>query len=112
MLGEIASALGAKRVNLRAVHAGNEGGQGVVRVVVDKLALAKKVLAARGWQPDEEEILEVELADRPGTLGDVAKLLGDARVNITYVFVSTVGGRKATAFLGVSDMKAALRALR
>lgn len=112
MLGEIASALGAKRVNLRAVHAGNEGGQGVVRVVVDKLALAKKVLAARGWQPDEEEILEVELADRPGALGEVAKLLGDARVNITYVFVSTTGGRKATAFLGVSDMNAALRALR
>ncbi len=112
MLGEIASALGAMNVNLRAVHGGNEDGQGVVRLVVDKLAIAKKVLAARGWQPDEEEILEVELADKPGALGEVAKLLGDARVNIKFVFASTAGGRKATAFLAVSDMKAALRALR
>jgi len=112
MLGEIASALGAMNVNLRAVHGGNENGQGVVRLVVDKLAIAKKVLAARGWQPDEEEILEVELADKPGALGEVAKLLGDARVNITSVFVSTAGGRKVTAFLAVSDMKAALKALR
>jgi hypothetical protein len=112
MLGEIASALGAMNVNLRAVHGGNEDGQGVVRLVVDKLAIAKKVLTARGWRPDEEEILEVELADKPGALGEVAKLLGDARVNIKFVFVSTAGGRKATAFLAVSDMKAALRALR
>ncbi len=56
ILGEITSALGAKNVNLRALHAGNEGGQGVVRLVVDKLAVAKKVLASRGWQPDEEEV--------------------------------------------------------
>jgi len=81
-------------------------------VVVDKLGLAKKVLAAHGWPPEEEEILEVELADKPGALGEVAKLLGDARVNINSVFVSTAGGRRATAFLAVSDMKAALKALR
>jgi hypothetical protein len=112
MLGEIASALGEKHVNLRAVHGGNEGGQGVVRLVVDRLALAKKVLAAHGWRPEEEEIVEVELADRPGTLGEAARLLGDARINIRYVFVSTGGGRSATAYLAVPDVKAALKALR
>jgi hypothetical protein len=112
MLGEIASALGAKNVNLRAVHGSNEGGQGVVRMVVDKRAVAKKVLSAHGWPPEEEEILEVELFDRPGALGEAAKLLGDAGVNIKYVFATTTGTRKTTAFLAVSDMKAALRALR
>ncbi|HEY6002148.1 MAG TPA: ACT domain-containing protein [Anaeromyxobacter sp.] len=112
MLGEIASALGAKNVSLRAVHGSNEGGQGVVRLVVDKLALAKRILAAQGWRPEEEEILRVELADEPGALGEVAKLLGHARVNIEYVFASTAGGRKATAYLAVSDMGAALKALR
>jgi hypothetical protein len=112
MLGEIASALGTKNVNLRAVYGSNEGGQGVVRLVVDKLAAAKKVLDARGWRPEEEEVLEVELSDKPGTLGEVAKLLGDAGVNINYVFVSTSGARKATVFLAVSDMKRALSALR
>ena len=111
MLGEIASALGAKNVNLRAVHGSNEDGQGVVRMVVDKLAVAKKVLSAHGWPP-EEEVLEVELFDRPGALGEAAKLLGDAGVNIKYVFATTTGTRKTTAFLAVSDMKAALRALR
>jgi hypothetical protein len=112
MLGEIAAALGAKKINLRAVHGSTEGGQGIVRVVVDKPAAAKKVLAQRGWRPEEEEVLEIELSDKPGAMGEAANRLGQASVNIRYVFVSTSGARKVTAFLAVSDMKAALKALR
>jgi hypothetical protein len=111
-LGEITSALGAKGINLRAVHGYSEGVQGVVCLVVDKLAAANRVLVGRGLEPEEEEVLEVELAHRPGALGEVAKVLGDAGVNIKYVFVGPAGARKATAFLAVSDMQRALRALR
>jgi len=112
VLGEIASALGAKGINVRAVHAWAEHGHGVVCVVVDKLAAANRLLSTRGLKPQEEEILEVELADKPGTLGEVAKNLGDAGVNIRYVFVGPGGGRRATVYLAVSDMTAALKALR
>ncbi len=111
MLGEIASALGAKGINLRAVHGYAESGQGVVCLVVDKLAAASKVLAARGLSPEVEEVLEIELAHKPGALGDTAKLLGDAGINIKYVFVGPASARKATVFLAVSDMQAALKAL-
>jgi len=112
VLGEIASALGAKGINVRAVHAYAEGGQGVVCLVVDKLAAANKLLVARGHEPEEEEVLEIQLANKPGTLGDAAKLLGDAGVNIRYVFVGADGGRKTTVYLAVSDMDKALKALR
>src|SRR5512134_3527414 len=111
-LGEIASALGAKGINLRAVHGYSEAGQGVLCLVVDKLAAATRVLAARGLRPEEEEILEVHLSDEPGTMGEAAKILGDAGVNIRYVFVGTARGRKVTVYLAVSDMVAALKALR
>jgi hypothetical protein len=112
VLGEITSALGAKKINVRAVHAYAEGGRGVVCLVVDKLAPANKVLAARGLKPEEEEVLEIQLANKPGTLGDAAKLLGDAGVNIRYVFVGAGGGRKTTVFLAVSDLAKALKVLR
>ena len=112
MLGEIMSALGAKKVNVRAVHGGSENGQGVVRLVADKFADAKRVLAANGWSPEKEEVLEVAVADKPGALGEVAKRLGDAGVNIKCVFVGPGGARKATVFLAVSDLKAALKAVR
>ena len=112
VLGEITSALGAKKINVRAVHAYAEGGRGVVCLVVDKLAPANKLLAARGLKPEEEEVLEIQLANKPGTLGDAAKLLGDAGVNIRYVFVGAGGERKTTVFLAVSDLAKALKVLR
>ncbi len=111
LLGEIASALGSAGVNLRAVQAGNDGARAVVRMVVDRVPAAKKALGARGWAAEEEEVLELELSDEPGTLGEVARSLGEAGVNIEYVFVTTTGAKKATAFLAVSDMRKALRTL-
>src|SRR5512140_3514343 len=78
MLGEITAALSAKDVNLRAVYGGNQGGQGIVRMVVDKLAAAKKALEAHGWHPEEEDVLEVSLRDAPGALAEVTKRLGEA----------------------------------
>jgi hypothetical protein len=112
MLGEIASALGDKNINLRAVNGWVENGQGVVRLVVDKFAAAKKVLTAKGWQPEEQDLLEIELADKPGTLGAAAAKLGAAGVNIRHIFVGAGGGRKVTLFVAVSDAAAATKALR
>ncbi len=112
VLGEIATALGQKGINMRAVHGYSEAGQGVLCVVVDKLAAANRVLTARGLKVEEEEILEVQLADKPGTMGDVAKMLGDAGVNIRYVFVGTARGRRVTVYLAVDDVNEALASLR
>ncbi len=112
MLGEVASALGEKKVNVRAVNAWVEGSEGIVRVVVDKHAVAKRLLAQRGWQPEERDVIELELADKPGALGAAAAKLGAAGVNITHVYLGTGGSRKATVFLGVSDVAAASKALR
>lgn len=113
MLGEIASALGEKKANILAIMGATEGGRGAVRVVVDKTAVAKKVFAARGWQTTEEEVLEVTLGNTPGTLGKVASKLGKAGINIEYLYGGPAGGaRKANAYFGVSDLKAALKAAR
>lgn len=111
-LGEVTAALAEKKLNLRAVNAWVEGNEGVVRLVAEKTPAAKKALAARGWQVEELEVVELELADKPGALAEKATALGRAGVNITHVFVGTGGARKATIFLGVSDVALALKALR
>jgi hypothetical protein len=111
-LGEVAAALAEKKVNLRAVNAWVEGAEGVIRMVVDKAPAAKKALAAKGWQVEEHEVAEVELADKPGTLAEKAAALGRAGINITHVMVGPGGARKATVFMGVSDVAAALKAMR
>lgn len=112
-LGEVGSALGAKKINIKAFTAWGEGDRGGVRVIVDKPAAAKKVCAANGWEAAEEEVLEVAAPHTPGSLGRIAKKLGDAGINIRYSYSGTGGGaRKAMVYFGVSDLKAALKAAR
>jgi hypothetical protein len=112
MLGEIGSALGAKKANIRAFVATVEGGRGAIRVVVDKTAVAKKVFASKGWETTEEEVLEVTLGDKPGALGNLGQKLAAAGVNIAYAYAGGGSARKVNVYLAVSDMKAALKAAR
>jgi hypothetical protein len=113
MLGEVASALGEKKVNIRAVTAWVEGGRGSIRVVVDKPAAAKKAMAAHGWATTEEDVLEVALTDSPGSLGKIAQKLGKAGVNIQQAYIGSAGAaRRVNVYFGVSDLKAALKAAR
>jgi len=113
VLGEIAGALGEKKTNIVAIMGATEGGRGAVRMVVDKPATAKKIFAGRGWQTTEEEVLQVTLADSPGSLGRLATKLGKAGVNIEYIYAGSAGSaRKLNAYIGVSDLKTALKAAR
>jgi hypothetical protein len=110
MLGEIAGALGAKKVNIVGLCAATTGGGAMIWVVVDKLAAAKKVFAQQGWQATEDEVLAVTLSDAPGSLGRFASKLGKAGVNITFVYTGSArSARKVNAYFGVSDLKAALK---
>jgi hypothetical protein len=109
MLGEVASALAAGKVDIRAANAWVEGGEGVVRLVVDKVPAARKALAKRGWRMEELEILAVELPDKPGALAGLASALGAAGVDIGHLYVGAARARKAAVYLGVSDLGAAAK---
>jgi len=111
-LGRVAEALGEKKVSIRAFMASSIDGRGFVRLVVDKPAVAKKVLAANGWALTESDVIEVTLDDRPGALGAVADRLGAAGVNIDYAYVGHSGlARKVNLYLSVNDLKRGLATL-
>lgn len=110
MLGEVATALGAKKVNIKGITAAAMQGGGMIWLVVDKNAAAKTVLAKNGWETKEDEVLAVTLSDSPGALGRFATKLGKAGVNITFAYAGSAGSaRKMTGYFGVSDLKAALK---
>src|ERR1700756_1971620 len=101
MLGEVATALGEKKVNIVGMTAAAMQGGGMIWLVVDKTAAAKKALAQRGWDAKEDEVLAVTLSDTPGSLGRFASKLGKAGINITFAYTGTAGSaRKQTGFFG------------
>lgn len=109
-LGEVAAALGEKKVNIVGFSGAKQGEQGFIWMVVDKTAAAKRVFAQKGWHATEDEVLAVTLSDAPGSLGRFATKLGKAGVNITFAYTGSAGSaRKLNAYFGVSDLKAALK---
>ena len=113
LLGELARALGAQKVDIRAFMASVMDGKGFIRLVVDKPAAARKVFAAHGWKTTVDELVEVVIADRPGAMGRVADKLGAAGINIHYAYVGSSGkARTVSLFLSVEKPGRALQALR
>lgn len=113
MLGQVADALGEAKVSIRAFMAATFDGRGFVRVVVDKPAVARRVFRKHGWETTEDEVVEVTISDRPGALGAVADRLGAAGLNVLYAYVGTArSANRVNLYLAVSDVKAALKAVR
>ncbi|MEA2633706.1 MAG: hypothetical protein QOH92_473 [Chloroflexota bacterium] len=113
MLGEVGSALGARKVNIVAFMATVTDNRGTIRMVVDKPAAAKRVFAEHRWETTEEEILMVALSDKPGSLGRIAHKLREASVNIDYAYAGLgPTARRVNAYFGVSDLKVAAIAAR
>lgn len=107
-LGEVAGAAG---VNLDGFAAFTGEGKGVVHVLVsdESLAALRDALgAARMGIADEREVFVVTVADEPGALGDVARRLADANVNIDLAY-TTFGGVRLV--FGTDDVRSARAAL-
>ena len=113
MLGEVGSALGARKVNIVAFMATVTDNRGTIRMVVDKPMAAKRVFAEHRWETTEEDVLIVAIPDKPGSLGRIAHKLREASVNIEYAYAGLgPSGRRVNAYFGVSDLKVALIAVR
>jgi hypothetical protein len=92
-LGEI---IGGAGVNIQGLAAFTGEGRGIVHVLVDDDAVARATEGLRRagmGVADEREVLVVDVVDRPGSLGELARELSEANVNIDLAY-TTFGGVK------------------
>ncbi len=114
-LGALTGALADAGVNIKSLAATTGGGQGTVHVVVEErdAAKARRAIRAKKYRiAGDRKVVEVRIADRPGALARVAKLLGEARVNIESAYMLAQSKKRTTVALGVKDARAANKALR
>ncbi len=78
----------------------------LIRILVDKLPDAERALAKANHLTERNDVLVFRLANRPGILGSVAKRLGEANVNIDYIYGSAMDDADESIFvvhIGESD---------
>jgi hypothetical protein len=90
-LARLGQATGEAGVNLQGMCAFTGEGRGIIHVLVDDAtaAAARQALEEAGMGvADEREVLVVDIEDRPGTLGELARSLAEASVNIELAYTT------------------------
>lgn len=108
-LARIGDAFGRQSVNILGMCAVTSGGPDAeVHLLVDDVGAALTALADAGIPIEaEQEVVVIDVDDRPGVLGDISRMLGDAGVNITLAYLAT----DTRLVLGADDLAAARAAL-
>jgi hypothetical protein len=107
-LGEVTGQAG---VNILGMCALTGEGKGYIHLLVadEKASDARSALEQAGMGvADAREVLVVDIEDRPGTLGEMARRFADAGVNIELAY-TTFGGVKLV--IATDDLEAARAAL-
>jgi hypothetical protein len=87
-VGDVLGQAGANIAGLCALPSG--GGQAEVHILVQDATAAFEALQSAGIRiAAEQEVLVLKIEDRPGALGEIARRLGEARVNLTMAYLAT-----------------------
>jgi len=71
----------------------------LIRLLVDKPKEAEKALTKANHLLEKDPILVFKLVNQPGMLGKVAKRIGEAHVNIDYIYGSAMEDAEASIFV-------------
>lgn len=110
-LARLGQATGEAGVNIQGMCAFTGEGRGVIHILVDdaQAAVARQALEEAGMGvADEREVLVIDVEDRPGTLGELARSLGEAGVNIELAYTTFGGVKLVIATDDVDSARAAL----
>ena len=105
-VGDVLGELGANIDGLCATTSG--GGLAEVHILVHDRTIAFEALERAGIQiAAEQEVIVLDIEDRPGALGEVTRKLGKAKVNLTIAYLATKT-RLVLAADNLAEAKAAL----
>jgi hypothetical protein len=89
-LADMGEALGRAGINLEGICGVATADASAVHILPADAAGARQALEASGFEVSEErEVLVVEIEDRPGALGALARKVAEAGVNMDRVYLAT-----------------------
>jgi hypothetical protein len=110
-LAELCTVLGKAAVNIIAISAPEAKGKGRVGVMVVDLDGARTALKEAKFRFSEEEVLDIELDNRPGAFAELTGKLARAKINVKFAYATTSAFARARVIVGVPDVNKALAVL-
>ena len=89
-LADMGEALGKAGINIEGCCGFRSEGKGVIHILVEDVAAARRELQQAGLEVrDERQVLVLDVQNRPGVLGDVTSRIARAGVNIDLIYLAT-----------------------
>ena len=100
-LAKVGEALGKAGVNIEGICGVTVQGKGVIHLLVGDATKARRALEANHIDVAKEtEVVVLPVEDRPGVLGNVARRLANAGVNLQLAYMAT----SARLVIGADDL--------
>jgi hypothetical protein len=85
-----AEALGKAGVNIEGFAGFEIGGKGIAHILVEDASKARQALEGAGARvTGENQVVVLEMEDKPGSLGNVTRKIAQAGVSLNTVYVAT-----------------------
>lgn len=111
-LGRLCRVLAQAEVNVRGIAIIEGADISTIRLILSNPDAAKRALRNAGLAFVAQEVLVFPLPDEPGALESVAVQLGEAGINVQYLYGTGEGeSGKATMVLRVADVDRAAQIL-
>lgn len=110
---QLTKALASKGINLRALNLVDTGYYGELRILVSDVPAARHVLMQKGIAAHIEEVIAVEVKDRPGQFTNLLENLREANIKLRYAYACAgINNGKAILVCCFNDNDKAINVLK
>ena len=111
-LAAACEALATQRINILALSLADTAEFGILRLIVTDAEVGRRALKDAGFTVIVNEVLAVEVDDRPGGLAVILQALDKRGVNVEYMYAfSSIKTHRAALIFRFEDNAAAIQAL-
>lgn len=112
LLSEVTDMLAANQINLRALSIADTSEFGILRIIVEDVERAAKILQDEGFTYTVTEVLAVVMRDEAGGLAEILHVLAEKKIFLEYAYAFLLQKQgTACLIIRVDDNAAAEKAL-
>lgn len=112
IFGRVLGTLANAGVNVRALSVYTDDSHGHFRIISSDAKKATNALKTLGYKVKTKKVVAVTVTDRIGAGAEIGFLLGNAVIDINYVYGSNAGDGKTLLIFHTSNNKKAIATLK
>lgn len=110
-LESVTEILSVHNINVASFSLADTSEYGMLRMIVSNPEEGRRILKEEGFSAKLTEVIAVKIAQKPGTLHEVLKILFEAGLSVEYMYTLATAGKDTSIIMKLSNLNHALEVL-